>query len=311
MSDLLPLVAVALNDQAAADAARELATAREERDMRGMVEVIRAINNGHDEHEDDETVVYASALFEDGRYASNTNLWEVKMKPSRSNICRLADLRDCHICVGGGFPVATLDDTLINNGTFDGWIDGAEGEACFISFCFGPHSTWLNFLIHGWPRDEWDGMEEEYDYTTQEFVPFLLGVADQYPGATVEFIKVTFAVSSIHGALRRLLPPKRKAEVRADRARRIAINEEYEEYALCRFVSKTMRERGNESRRASFVPQLDAIISFLSDMGINRLGMDDGLIVTAIETHERRGVEGLDELFDQIGPELDDDDENV
>ena len=48
ISDLLPLVAIALNDQAAADAARELATAREERDMRGMVAVIRAINNGHD-----------------------------------------------------------------------------------------------------------------------------------------------------------------------------------------------------------------------------------------------------------------------
>jgi len=305
ISDLLPLIAVALNDQAAADAARELAIAREERDMRGMVEVLRAINNGHDEDEDDETVVYASALFENGRYASNANLWEVTMEQNSSNICRLADLRDCHVCVGGGFPVATLDDTLLNNGTFDGWIDGAEGEACFISFCFGPHSTWLNVLIHGWPREEWEDMVEEYDYTTQEFVPFLLGVAAQYPGTTVEFIKVTFAVCSIHGALKRLLPPKRKEEVRAERDRRFAINEEYEEYALCRFVSKTMRERGNELRRALFVPQLDSIVSFLADMGINRLGINDDLIMTAIETHESRGVEGLDELFDQIGPDLD------
>ena len=104
ISDLLPLVAVALNDQAAADAARELAIAREERDRSHRVEVLRAIDNGDGEDEDDETVVYASALFEDGRYHGNPNLWDVTLEENSSNICRLADLRDCHICVGGGFP---------------------------------------------------------------------------------------------------------------------------------------------------------------------------------------------------------------
>ena len=59
ISDLLPLVAAALNDQAAADASRELATAREERDRSRRVEVLRSINNG--EGEDEEIWVVASA----------------------------------------------------------------------------------------------------------------------------------------------------------------------------------------------------------------------------------------------------------
>ena len=48
ISDLLPLVAVALNDKAAADAAKELATALKERDTAYRVEVLRARNNGDD-----------------------------------------------------------------------------------------------------------------------------------------------------------------------------------------------------------------------------------------------------------------------
>ena len=117
-SDLLPLVAAALNDQVAADAAKDLSTAREERDRSHKVEVLRSINNGEGEDEDGETIVYGSALIEDGRYHGNPNLWDVTLEQNSSNICRLADLRDCHICVGGGFPVASLDDTLQGNVSF-------------------------------------------------------------------------------------------------------------------------------------------------------------------------------------------------
>ena len=53
ISDLLPLIAAALNDKAAADAAKELAAAREERDIPRKVEVIRSLNNGDDEDEDE------------------------------------------------------------------------------------------------------------------------------------------------------------------------------------------------------------------------------------------------------------------
>ena len=67
----------------------------------------------------------------------------------------------------------------------------------------------------GWPREEWEPILTEWNYDdTRNFVSVLVDdVAVQYPDATVEFRHVTFAVSGIHGALKRLLPPKRKEEV--------------------------------------------------------------------------------------------------
>mmetsp|Transcript_18479 Transcript_18479/g.28046 ORF Transcript_18479/g.28046 Transcript_18479/m.28046 type:complete len:329 (-) Transcript_18479:211-1197(-) len=251
ISDLLPLVAAALNDKAAADAAKELAAAREERDIPRKVEVIRSLNNGGDEDEDEDVVVYSSGMFEDGQYARNTNLWDVTLEQNSSNICSLANLRDCHICVGGGFPVASLDHTLPNNATFEGWINGEDrrqgisGDACEVSFCFCPHTIWLVILIHGWPREAWEAViqEDDYDQDDQHVVHFLVeNVAEQYPDATVEFIAVTFAIRSIHGALKRLLPPKRKEQVRADREKRKIAREDWQ--GVLQFVESNMRERG-------------------------------------------------------------------
>jgi len=246
ISDLLPLVAAALNDQAAADAAKELAVAREERDTSHKVEVLRAINDSDDEDEDGETIVYGSALFEDGQYASNINLWNVTLEQNSNNICRLADLRDCHICVGGGFPMATLDDTDSSNPFFGGSIDGeweSSGDACQVLLCFCPHSTWLCFLIHGWPREEWEAVIQENDYQDeQHIIHFLVeNVAEQYPDATVEFKDVTFAKRSIHGALKRLLSSKRKEVVRVDRDRRIAERDWQE---VVEFVESYLQARG-------------------------------------------------------------------
>jgi len=253
--------------------------------------VLRAINNGEDEDEDGETIVYGCCLFEDGQYGNNTNLWDVTLKQSSNNVCRLADLRDCHICVGGGFPVASLDDNLANSAIFEGWIDGDEsdegeesGDTCKVSFCFSPHTIWLTlfFLVED--------------------------VVAQYPDATVEFKNVIFVTGSIHGALKRLLPPKRKEEVRADRDRRRQENNP-ESDALYQFVSRTMRERGNDAHRTLFLPQLYLIVGFLSAMGIDRLGENDEFIMTAIETHAQHGDVGLRDLFDQHGPDVMDEDE--
>ena len=250
ISDLLPLVAAALNDKAAADAAKELAAAREERDIPRKVEVIRSLNNGGDEDEDGDIVVYASGMFEDGQYARNTNLWDVTLEQNSSNICRLADLRDCHICVGGGFPMATLDDTDSSNPFFEGWINGEDrrqgisGDACEVSFCFCPHTIWLVILIHGWPREAWEAViqEDDYDQDDQHVVHFLVeNVAEQYPDATVEFKEVTFAIRSIHGALKRLLSSKRKEVVRADRDRRMAERNWQE---VVDFVESYLQARG-------------------------------------------------------------------
>ena len=318
ISDLLPLVAVALSDKAAADATRELATAREERDIPRKVEVIRCLDNGEDEDEDDEAVVFASALFEDGQYAGNTNLWDVTLEQNSNNTCRLADLRDCHICVGGGFPVATLDDEFRNDAGFQGWVDGEDsettGDACAVSFCFSPYSMWLGVLIHGWPREEWEAFIQADSYHPDDVCHHLVDIiAAQHPEATVEFKKVSFVAKHIHGALKRLLPPKRKEEVRADRDRRIAEYDNPEFDALYHFVARTMRERGNEANAALFVPQLQSIMGFLGATGVNRLGVNDELITAAVEAHERHGEEGLQEFYNQnqLGQDQDDEDESM
>ena len=116
--------------------------------------------------------------------------------------------------------MATLDDTVANNASFGGSVHDGEGDTCEVLLCFCPHSTWLNFFIHGWPQEEWERLLDEGN---DDLISFLVeDVAPWYPGATVEFTAVTFTVSSIHGALKRLLPPQRKEKVRADRDRRIA-----------------------------------------------------------------------------------------
>jgi hypothetical protein len=280
ISDLLPLVAVTLNDQAAADAAKELATALKERDTAHRVEVLRARDNGGDEDENEDTIVYASALFEDGYYLpQNTNLWRIDLRQDDQFMCRLADLRDCHVCVGGGFPVASLDDQLPHTAGFQVFIDGNEssddeGDELKVSFCFSPHCIWLSVLIQGWPREEWEVVIQEDNLGPDDVMSFLVdGVATRYPDAIVKFRDMCFVTGSIHGALKRLLPPKRVEEVRAEREKnRSKKDPDYE--AFCEFVARTMRERGNDASRgrALFMPQLYSVLGFLGAMKVNRLG---------------------------------------
>jgi hypothetical protein len=302
ISDLLPLMAVALNDKAAADAAKELATALKERDTAHRVEVLRARNNGDDEDENGETIVYASALFEDGKYLpNNTNLWSINLRQDDTFVCRLADLRDCHVCVGGGFPVASLRHTAGFQAFFDGNdISGGVGDELMVSFCFSPHCIWLHVLIHGWPRAEWEAFIRADNVDPDDTMEFLVDtVATQYTDATVEFNIINFVTGSIHGALKRLVPPKRVVEVRAEREENE--NRADPEYgALYEFVARTMRDQGNTDNSALFVPQLNNIMGFLGYMGVGRLGENDDLVIQAITAHESNGDEGLQELFRNI-----------
>jgi hypothetical protein len=305
ISDLLPLMAVALNDKAAADAAKELDTALKERDTAHRVEVLRARNNGDDEDENEETIVYASALFEDGHYCGN--LWSINLRQDDQFVCRLADLRDCHVCVGGGFPVASVDEQLPHTAGFQVFIDGDEisddeGDELTVSFCFSPHSIWLRVLIHGWPREDWEVVIRADNVGPDDVMEFLVDtVAAQYPDATVEFTGMCFVTKTIRGALRRLLPPKRVKEVRAERAENEnrAPNPEFE--ALYLFVARTMRDQGNTANSALFIPQISTILSFLDhNMGVDRLGVNDDLVIQAITAHESNGSEGLQELLNNI-----------
>ena len=306
------------NDKAAADAFKELQIAWGERDASRRVEVIRSRDNGRDEDEDEEVVVYASGMFEDGKYADNPNLWAVKMHKSSNNVCRLAYLKDCHVCVGGGFPVASFGDNHLNMQFFDGYVDGSTstgshgdeetpGDACSISFCFVPHSTWVSLLIHGWPREEWEQVIQNNDIDGDNLHNFLVDdVAIQYPNATIEFTEIAFVTDSIHGALKRLLPSKRKKEVRADRDN---MREAGPDEDLFYFIISTMRERGNDASGTIFLAQTTSVLGSLAAMGVERLEGNEELIMTAIETQESQGVEGLRELVVRFGREEEEEEE--
>ena len=88
-------------------------------------------------------------------------------------------------------------------------------------------------------------------------------------------------------------------EVRAEREKKRSKKDpDYE--ALCEFVARTMRERGNDASRALFMPQLYSVLGFLGAMKVNRLGENDELILQAIIVHESLGDEGLHELYNNI-----------
>jgi len=319
MSDLLPLVAAALQDNVAVEAAKEISALRKEREDAHKVEVLRAKNNGNDEDEDDPVVVYASAPFESGEYGANTNLWQVTLQNADGDgtTCKLADLRDCHICVGGGFPVASLDDHLANSAPLEGWLqninaphrnpsrvpdEGSEVESpddgvCGVSICFCPHATWLMMWIRGWPREDWEAKIQADDLNPDEIIGYLVDeVAVRYPDAAVQFKDVSFVAKSIHGALKRLLPAEQNAEVRADRDERIA-SENPGWVELITFVSLEMRNRGIDAGPELFVPQLQAVMSFVLASGLTERGANDEAISEVVRIAvghiEQGGLESL------------------
>jgi hypothetical protein len=215
MSDLLPLVAAALNDKVAGEAHEEIIGLRRDLEVSRSLEIVRA--NGNDE--DEATVVYASAQFLSGRYSRNPDLWQVDFVRG-SSTCRLSDLSDCVLCVGGGFPLASLGDGLGNHASFRGYAPSADKDgdnAKAVSFVC-PNSICVKVLVHGWPRHDWEFMIEVFGVAPEDMVSLLVeSIASDYPEATVEFVSTSFLAKTIHGALKRLLPPRRRLELQAER----------------------------------------------------------------------------------------------
>lgn len=321
MSDLLPLVAAALQDKIALDANKEIAALREELGVAHSVEVLRARDHGAGEDEDGPAVVYASAPFESGKYGRNPNLWEVTLKQNTSTTCKLADLRDCHVCVGGGFPVASLHDRLPNAAPYEGWlhtitVDANDGmtsgedddfeDVVGGQICFCPHSTWLTIWIRGWPREEWEAKILADDLNPDDFVEYLVDeVAARYPDATVAFKEVSFVAKSVYGALKRLLPAARKAEVRGERARVLANqNPTLEEFVV--FVSRELRDQGVDAGPELFLPQLQVVLGVLIAVGLQEKGENDEnvdqirqTVAICVRFLEERGDESLEEIGSQ------------
>jgi len=208
-------------------------------------------------------------------------------------------LRQCDICVGGGFPIASFDDELSNRPFYEGIFDFSDSNSDnskSLSFCFCPYSLWVSLEVHGWPRADWEAVVQPDDPDPETVIAFLVdNVASRYPDATVEFQSVSFVVSSIHGALKRLLPPRRQAQVRADRDSRNT-EESRAHSELMQFVAITMREGGNQNGSVLFVPQLHKIMDLLSQLGVFEQNEDNqNLIVAVVQSYEQNGrdvVEG-------------------
>ncbi|KAL9179587.1 hypothetical protein ACHAXT_008877 [Thalassiosira profunda] len=310
MSDLLPLVAAILKDKAALEASEEIATLRKERDASRRVEIIHAREGdiGEVEGEGDEVVVYASGRFEDGSYGRNANLWEVQLQSNEAlgDECLLADLTGCQVCVGGGFPVANFTDPEM----FQGWLhdtdeDDYEGPppdgAVGMRFCFSPYSTWVTIWIRGWPKEEWEAEIRDGDMDPNESVRFLIDdVASQYPEAMVKFKEVGFVTRHIHGALKRLLSPRRKAKVRADRdARNEAADPQWDE--LTEFLMRTMRERGNEMGPETFMGQVSDVLTTLHRMGVHNTESGeerDAVVVQVVAWYEQFGADAMRDVVE-------------
>lgn len=295
MSDLLPLVVAALNDKIAVDAQEEIKMLQKE--------VSRAVEILHrNEDEDDENVVvYASAQFQEGEYGGNTNLWQVNLKQKGTTMCRLADLRQCEICVGGGFPLESLNDQLSGRPDYEGFFDRDEWDSDTsktVKFCFCPNTTWLTVVVHGWPRKEWErvitrqeGEEVSDPVDPGDMIEYLVDtVATEDPEATVEFKDVSFVAENIRGSLKRLLPPKRKAEVTAERDARDARDIEERQAVLFEFVANTMRDRGNDAFSVLFAQQVNDIMSLLNQTALQSLyGFEEEItnIIAAYENMSR------------------------
>jgi len=317
MSDLLPLVLAAVNDKAAADAQEEISELRKQLQVSRSVEIIRAAARDDDDdagdEDDDEVVVYASAQFQDGKYARNPNLWQVDLKTNEEATCRLADLRRCRLCVGGGFPLESLDDNFGNREDYEAFFDPDEesdtDNSKAVSFCI--HSLWLTLVVHGWPRAEWEAVIEADDLARDSIIEFLVEtVAVNYPEATLEFKDVSFVVRSIPAALKRLLPLKRKKEVETERdERNTEGNEAYSD--LMEFSAITMRNRGNSDGSALFIPQLNEVMTILRRLGVYEHNDDnEEFIINVIATYERVGRSRIEEVIQAV-QQLDEDGEHA
>jgi hypothetical protein len=219
-------------------------------------------------------------------------------------MCRLADLKSCRICVGGGIQVDSLDnDDEANRAPFEGFwnstdADYDEDEPVSVSFCFSPNAMWLNCWVYGWPRREWvsvvtaENADDEHFVDIEDVMDYLVDtVAARHPNATVDFRTVSFNVSTVHGAIQRMLPPARKQELDAERV------EHQASFDLYDFVATTMRDRGNENNFAIFSSQQATIMYTLDRLRIRKVADNQEMITFVIAQYEQLGDAGTDEIF--------------
>eukprot|EP00980_Cylindrotheca_fusiformis_P017923 scaffold5688_cov104-Cylindrotheca_fusiformis.AAC.9 len=200
----------ASNDRDAIEAQSEIARLRTQVKQFVAIEIIRKEREDADWYggTDDEVTVYAAGSYDKGAPALNDPIeWKVDLHTVTT--CRLADLGSCCLCVGGGFTIANFASN-VSESWLDEEDDGTENK--IVSFCCEP-ATWITFSIRGWPRRNWEFVND----SEQTLTYLVEDVARSFPDATVEFRSLSFKADAVHAVFQRMLPPERRAEVRARR----------------------------------------------------------------------------------------------
>jgi len=208
MSDLLPLVIAALREKCLVDAKGELDDLHKRVDTSTSIEIIHDATNISKDVDSEGIVVYASGKFDDGAFYLTRNCatkWRVLLNNTNRPPCKLKDLGECNICVGGGVTIQSLryeEDVLLVLG------ERKDGKVVCVMAFGGYMAPWFKFSIDGWPKEGWKPLindEGEGIFSDWETA------AKNYPEATVQFESISFRASDfIQGPLKRVLTNKRK-----------------------------------------------------------------------------------------------------
>jgi len=296
MSDLLPLVATVLKDKVAVDAQNEITHLRDRLNLAQAVEIICTFPTNSNEGEDFR--VYASGSFVDGNYSGNPNLFQVDLKP-QNYTCKLSELRGCQICVGGGFPVASLDDLDFDNPPFEVIIASIEDEDSdekVFRLCFSPNTIWLEVVVKGWPKSAWQTLvEEDPDWESGEGVAYLVDqVSPKFPEATVEFTSVCFVAKNIQSTIKRLIPAKRLAMLEQEKNERLNDPENIDFGKLFEFTARGLRIAGDNSGPALFLPKIYEILECLGTVGVRAIDGVESVVSLFISVYHEGGRTRLD-----------------
>ena len=216
MSDLLPLVITALREKTFVDTKEELDDLYKRVETATSIEVIHEATSIPRDDDADDIVVYASEKFEDGYFSENNTYWEVPLNNDNGpTTCKLKDLEECYICVGGGFTIQTLYSGTVTP-TY-GWLDEDEnnGKIKCSMFLEGYIRMWARFSIDGWPKEEWEPVVRAADNDpVNHLIQYLRDtVANNHPEATARFTLLSFAPYAIQGPLKRVVIEKQKQQV--------------------------------------------------------------------------------------------------
>lgn len=314
MSDLAPFVAAAIRDKVVVELKEENDRLRQLlRDLR-KVEITGTGGSP----------VYATAQFDDhGDYDVNPNLWHVKLmtpsvqhrrqqQPSGKDDegalprCALADLLNVEIRLGG-ITRTSFDHFAY---TFEGYLDAYDGEeesengiAKFktFNFCFAKN-FWITLVVHGWPSDEVEIDEDEWDPDGEEVMEFFADIAETNPCPTVTFQGVSFFVSQYRSLIDQIPRNEEKEKELAE------LKQKHRFEGL---IIAHMRDGGNEEVGALFRRHKNELEDTLTRMNIKAPGKAFDSVIDPLIGLQRYYGEDFQRLVDQIiegleqlGPEV-------